>query len=645
MKGDRQMLATLGASELLLPALVNRALAANDRAKYLFTLLQAAARHGDDPDEPPVDLRRERLRSGVGDADLDDVPARTRRCADGTYELARADRIHAALGDAVGEMVAAVEAAPGPPERWGERSSRLLAAAVPVDAAHVSAEYVHRLTSGDRAAGDSLHLLVMDLHRRLHEIQVALASTSVDGASAYGLSEDATELVRAFMHGVHRTAALKLDHPGLGTTATQVGARVVVENDLGTTDAHLLLVRVEGLEARVVATDVHLERLGFLRSLLAPFDLRWDTIVTRRNDRIEEGAYHLATGEYTAKDRADLAGYLEHLGSRLVFLIDWNRARKRLRLFVKAKDAVDLLRWAAERELGHMPFLALGGERLVFDALERLPRIAIRYGEQLHEVLGRDRAIAFLRFVLERCSTGIREGRSEFLIRDEIRAELMSQLATAEQSLLAAAAEHASLVVELAASVRDALQRFPGDGREELERAAARAAGWERRADGLVERARVAARRWEGSDAIERILVEADDIADHLEDVTFLLTILATAPPSADDVRPLAELAELTLAAARQHLMAFEGARALRRSGAREDLHDVLEAVDQVVLLERRSDDANRRAKRRILTTVSDFHHAEILSDIRRHLEAASDALKHVALALRSVVMGEVGTA
>ena len=238
---------------------------------------------------------------------------------------------------------------------------------------------------------------------------------------------------------------------------------------------------------------------------------------------------------------------------------------------------------------------------------------------------------------------GVREGRSEFLIRDEIRAELMSQLATAQQSLLSAAAEHASLVVELAASVRDTLQRFPGDDREALDRAAARATGWEHRADVLVDHARVLSRRWIDSAALEKILLDADDIADHLEDVTFLLTLLATAPPAAEDLRPLAELAELALSASRQHLMAFEAAQALQRSRAREDLQDVLEAVDQVVLLERRSDDANRRAKRQILTAVSDVRHVEILSDIRRHLEAACDVLKRVALALRSFVMGEVG--
>jgi uncharacterized protein Yka (UPF0111/DUF47 family) len=635
------ILARLGESELLLPTLVSRALAANDRAKYFFTLLQSAVRHADRPDEALAELRRERLQCGLEDADLDTVPERTRRSAGDLYELPGAARIHAGLASAVGEMVAAAEAVPGSREPFGERASQLLRA-TPEDAAHVSAAYVARVASGNRAAGDSVHLLVMDLHRRLHEVQQQLATSSVDGASAYGLSEAAVGLVRAFMRGVNRTAPLKLDHPGLGTTATQVGERLVLENDVGTTDAHVVVVRVEGLEATVVATDVHLERLAFLRSMLSPFDVRWETTISCQAEELDEGTYHLATGIHAAPDRLALERYLEHLGSRLVFLIDWNRARKRLRRLVKGNDAVELLRWAAERDLGHMAFLALGGERLIFDALERLPRVAIHYGEQLHEVLGREQAIAFLRFVLERCSTGIRGGKSEFLIRDEVRAELVSHVATAQQCLLSAAAEHASLVVELAASLREGLQHFPGEAPGDLDRAAQRAAAWEHQADGLLEQARVLARRWSGAETVERLLVEADDAADHLEDVTFLLTLLPGTSPRREELVLLAELADLTLAASREHLKAVECARSLQRGGSREDLQDFLEAVDQVVILEHRSDDVNRRAKRSILTSSSDFRHLEILSDVRRHLEAATDVLRHVALALRTFVMGEL---
>ena len=71
-----------------------------------------------------------------------------------------------------------------------------------------------------------------------------------------------------------------------------------------------------------------------------------------------------------------------------MFLIDWNRARKRLAPLVGKKDAIDLLRWAADADYGHMAFLQLGGERLIYDAVELAAKVPARYGEPLRDVLG-----------------------------------------------------------------------------------------------------------------------------------------------------------------------------------------------------------------------------------------------------------------
>lgn len=49
MSAKPRMVAQLGESTLLLPQLLEEALAANDRLKVCFTLLQAAERHADDP--------------------------------------------------------------------------------------------------------------------------------------------------------------------------------------------------------------------------------------------------------------------------------------------------------------------------------------------------------------------------------------------------------------------------------------------------------------------------------------------------------------------------------------------------------------------------------------------------------------------
>lgn len=47
------------------------------------------------------------------------------------------------------------------------------------------------------------------------------------------------------MRGVRRTRAYsKLDHPGLETAATRDGDRLLIQNDIGTNDAHVLVIQV-----------------------------------------------------------------------------------------------------------------------------------------------------------------------------------------------------------------------------------------------------------------------------------------------------------------------------------------------------------------------------------------------------------------
>ncbi|MBK9608956.1 MAG: hypothetical protein IPO58_21925 [Betaproteobacteria bacterium] len=75
MTEKTRIIKTLGEPGLLLPVLLNDGLAANDRAKYYFTLLQAAATHARHPEAQVSSLRRERLASGVDDETCDQVVA------------------------------------------------------------------------------------------------------------------------------------------------------------------------------------------------------------------------------------------------------------------------------------------------------------------------------------------------------------------------------------------------------------------------------------------------------------------------------------------------------------------------------------------------------------------------------------------
>jgi hypothetical protein len=175
----------------------------------------------------------------------------------------------------------------------------------------------------------------------------------------------------------------------------------------------------------------------------------------------------------------------------LVFLIDWNRARKRLSRFVKKSDAIAVLKWAADHHVGHRAFLQAGDVRLVHTAMERAARAQIRFGARLDEILGRESARSFLQSVLKLTADGLRDHKSLRLIQDEIHAELLNHFQTSEQSAVALAAEHAMMVTSLAELVREALT---WSDTESIDRDAvgyaARAKAWESKADQIVSRAR-----------------------------------------------------------------------------------------------------------------------------------------------------------
>ena len=101
-----RIVSELGEQELLLPALVNEALAANDRAKYLMTLLQVARERADHPDVPATDLKQERLAYGVSDAELDLVVQGSRKESSNAYFIPAARRIHDMLVVEVDRMMA-----------------------------------------------------------------------------------------------------------------------------------------------------------------------------------------------------------------------------------------------------------------------------------------------------------------------------------------------------------------------------------------------------------------------------------------------------------------------------------------------------------------------------------------------------------
>ncbi len=93
MSEKTRIIDALGERALLLPALVNAALSANDRVKYRLTLLQTARQAADHPGIAPSRLKNERVAAGLRDAEYDDVVAGAAQLAPGRYQIPLADRI------------------------------------------------------------------------------------------------------------------------------------------------------------------------------------------------------------------------------------------------------------------------------------------------------------------------------------------------------------------------------------------------------------------------------------------------------------------------------------------------------------------------------------------------------------------------
>jgi uncharacterized protein Yka (UPF0111/DUF47 family) len=358
-------------------------------------------------------------------------------------------------------------------------------------------------------------------------------------------------------------------------------------------------------------------------------------------------------GRYACDEETKRAEYLEFLASQLVYLIDWNRARKRLRKLAPKRVCLDVLRWAAENDLGHMAFLKAGGEQLVFDALQLSSRVPLQLGGQLSDIIGAERAAEFLKFTLQTAAEEMLAGHSELLIHDKVRAELRHYLDTAHQGLLELAAEHATLTVELATAARDCLLQ-PGSpiDMDYVARAAGRAKKWEHQADELVTKARTMPGERVESMAAAELLRVADNATDDLEEGVFMLTLFDQLTGTADDTvcfnaqcrDLLREMADLLVCTTQEYLKAVENARHIDRGSSREEMGDFLTAVDSTISLEHATDDAHRRAKASILTFSTDHKQLYLFTDFAGALESASDAMMRAALMLRDYVLGEVIT-
>jgi uncharacterized protein Yka (UPF0111/DUF47 family) len=636
MSAKSAVLGTLDERGLLLPELLERAFAANERAKYELSLLQMAVMHATAPDVDFPNLRGERLAAGVTDERFDTVVATARPAREDQVRVPMGAEIVEDLLEDVGRMVDPLRVA----ERAGGLEGRLAAI---VEAAPRGRDVfrpfeIEALASADRSSKDSLHVLVMDAHRALDALASEVAVRDIGGARTHGLGAEDEELVVAFMQGVAETERLRFGHPGLGTIASKVAGRLVLQNDIGQTDAHVVVIHVDGLEARVTYTDVHIARLEFFQRMLDRHEVAWEDTRTRRASGLAGGeSFFLAAGVHRAPGRKELAEYLRFLGSRIVFLIDWNRARRQLRSFVPKAESLALLDEAAAGGYGQRGFLEMGGERLVFDAMASVMRTPFRFGERLHDMLGTEQAVAYLRFTLRVTAEGLLAGVNRPLLREQVNAELVRYFHGGGERFLDLVAEHARLTRALAALFRDALQGGASDGRA---RKAELAKEREAQADALVVESRALAERMPGMAPLRRVVDVADDAADGLEEAAFHLSLFTGPEETSSALENLAALCEQACDA---YLRALEGAKRLVVGAERATVNDFLAAVDRVVALEHETDEAERHVVADALRAEgNDARRIFVVSSVASDLEKAADSLMHAALALRDHVLSEV---
>jgi hypothetical protein len=634
----------LGQSDIVLPALVRDALAANDRAKVRMSALQAASNHARLPGSSPLDLSQECESAGMDAAAIRAFIGASRPISADVVSAPGVGRMGAALLKDVRIMVQAVEAGdPAAGEAAAERLAVLSSQAETIND-EITLTQISRLTALPKT-GDSVHRLVMDLHKSLNKLTTQCSEEVVAGASAHGLEPDDRPLVEAFMRGVDSTRALKFDHPGLDATAGRSGTRLIIQNDIGTTDAHVLVAAVEGRTVTVTYSDVHQIRARFFVGLFDKFAIQWSGLDRKTEKGLaEDGAFYLITGRYDAPRLEDRMAFLESIGAGLVFLIDWNKARKALRNLVTKQDAVRILNWAARNRIGHRAFLELGGAGLVASAIRSAAPTRIGYGELLETVLGREASIEFLQSVLSISTRALLEGRSIRLARDAIEAELAHCLERTDRTLLAVVVRQAGLGREIAARIAQHVSSSRRGalpvGRERADELAKRARRIEEKADRIAIEARDVAARLDVSSELGQMVNRVEEAIDELEQAAFIASLLPSdLRPGL--VKPLVRLCAAAVGCAEATAQGVDAASELP-DGRRVDSDDALAAAARLIDLEHEADDAERTATAIVLRASGDFQQDRVGLELARALERCTDRFAAAGHLLREHVMLEL---
>lgn len=641
--------ASLGQSSLLMPAWVKAALLANDRLKLYLTMIQSAAQHAASPDNPAADWGRELAQCGLHGAAWLQELVKTAYLDDRTLVIPQLGQLIDSLASDLSLMARPL--AEGGRERHPELMARrdlwLQKLHVMEDEEGLGPQALAELTRGDRKHGDSFHILVMDLHKQLNAMASEIATEDIEGAHVWQIDEADRPLIKAFMRGLHRTAPLKFSHPGLDTAVTRNDSQLLIQNDIGTNDVHVLVIEVEQRTINLTYSDLHAGRFEFFRQMLQAAGFEWTVYDPVTSDGLNAGKpYQMGKAKLKANDDKTLMDGLETVASRIVFVIDWNRARKRLQNFVKKPQAQAILRRAADEELGHMAWLLAGGERLVFSAMQAVDSESFRVGDRLDDVLGEASASEFLIELLRMSSIMLRQQQPVALVADEAQMLLARVLRqrTFEFDLLA---EHAAYCHAIALALCDALENGAAMDSSQSASLVLRAKTWERQADHLLMDARQRAERQSRWRPLVELLEKSDDVADALEEAFFIHSMTLGEPLQglpAPVTEALRKLADTTLAAIQDQVKVIEIARQVSEHGDAADSDLFLQTLWRMLRAERLCDELSRQARKSIVISLHASPAGMLLaSDLATTIEKASDGLLAAGYALRKMVLTKTG--
>jgi hypothetical protein len=637
-----QIIEQLGQADILLPSLVAEGLAANDRIKVRMSALQAAAHHAREPDHPATDLQVECRAADIAPAALATLIGGAHLAGDGRIAAPNLARLIKEIHDDAATMLRAVSAGkPAEGETMNARLAAIRTAGLLEAANEIEIARVAKLTGVAEGGADSLHRLVMDLHKALNRLAADCSEEILSGAHVFGLHIEDRAAVESFMQGLNETRVLKFNHPGLDTMATRSGGRLLIQNDIGTTDAHVVVIAVKKNAVTVTYTDVHRARAKFFIALFDTFEAKWSGLDRHVAAGLgEDNAFFLVTGQYAADSAADRNAFLNALGAALVFLIDWNKARKLLRSWVAKDDATRILDWAARQRIGQRGFLELGGNELIGAAVRNAAPTRIGFGERLDQALGRNAAVDFLKTAMRVSTEALSAGRSVRLVRDQIEADLVRRLERVDSALLATVLRQIGLAHDITAAIAHHVAALQAGRPIDGKLLAARAGLIERKADRIAIEARKEATRLNAGAIIEQLVDRVEEAVDELEQAAFI----ASLAPAGIDSALLTALADLCAVAITATEAAASGLAAAIEvpEGRRADSEDALNAVIRLIDAEHAADARERDVTTRVFAGGFDVATSLSVIELARAIERATDRLAGFGHLLRRHIMTDL---